>query len=185
MLGLARLYLDQEKRRCKSTLIGRADDSVPFHKLSQWLTYSLLEPMQKILGWEIKGTEVMTGMFARRNELKIGLPEYRNGGLLVDLGLLTLTDKAKSEAISENEGIYKFSPSSQTVIEWRAITVIALYVLNSDDPPHGCTRWKNKGRGADEQGQDRSWTQDKARLQLHPTTSPRECYLEMWTAYRS
>jgi len=58
----------------------------------------------------------------------IGLPEYRNGGLLVDLGLLTLTDKAKSEAISENEGIYKFSPSSQTVIEWRAITVIALYV---------------------------------------------------------
>jgi hypothetical protein len=39
-----------------------ADGSVPFHKLSQWLTYSLLEPMQKILGWEIKGTEVMTGM---------------------------------------------------------------------------------------------------------------------------
>jgi hypothetical protein len=39
-----------------------ADDSVPFHKLSQWLTYSLLEPMQKILGWEIRGTEVMTGM---------------------------------------------------------------------------------------------------------------------------
>jgi hypothetical protein len=60
----------------------------------------------------------------------IGLPEYRNGGLLVDLGLLTLTDKAKSEAISENEGIYKFSPSSQTVIEWRAITVIALYVYS-------------------------------------------------------
>ena len=62
--------------------------------------------------------------------LMIGLPEYRNGGLLVDLGLLTLTDKAKSEAISENEGIYKFSPSSQTVIEWRAITVIALYVFS-------------------------------------------------------
>jgi hypothetical protein len=59
----------------------------------------------------------------------IGLPEYRNGGLLVDLGLLSLTDKAKSEAISESEGIYKFSPSSQTVIEWRAITVIALYVF--------------------------------------------------------
>lgn len=59
----------------------------------------------------------------------VGLPEYRNGGLLVDLGLLTLTGKAKSEAISENEGIYKFSPSSQTVIEWRAITVIALYVF--------------------------------------------------------
>jgi hypothetical protein len=63
--------------------------------------------------------------------LMTGLPEYRNGGLLVDLGLLTLTDKAKSEAISENEGIFKFSPSSQTVIEWRAITVIALYVFLS------------------------------------------------------
>jgi len=119
------------------------------------------------------------------DELKIGLPEYRNGGLLVDLGLLTLTDKARSEAISENEGIYKFSPSSQTVIEWRAITVIALYVLNPDDPPHSCTRWKNKGRGADEQGQDRSRTPNKARLQLHPTTSSGECYLEMRTAYRS
>jgi hypothetical protein len=58
----------------------------------------------------------------------IGLPEYRNGGLLVDLGLLSLTDKAKSEAISESEGICRFFPSSQTVIEWRAITVIALYV---------------------------------------------------------
>jgi hypothetical protein len=43
-------------------LKSEADDSVPFHKLSQWLTYSLLEPMQKILGWEIRGTEVMTGM---------------------------------------------------------------------------------------------------------------------------
>ena len=41
---------------------SEADDSVPFHKLSQWLTYSLLEPMQKILGWGIRGTEVMTGM---------------------------------------------------------------------------------------------------------------------------
>jgi len=65
MLGPARYYLDQEKRTCKSTLIGRVDDSVAFHKLSQWLTYSLLEPMQKILGWEIKGTEVMTGMFTQ------------------------------------------------------------------------------------------------------------------------
>ena len=65
MLGLARFYPDQQKRTCKSTLIGRADESVAFHKLSQLLTYSLLEPMQKILGWEIKGTEVMTGMFTQ------------------------------------------------------------------------------------------------------------------------
>jgi hypothetical protein len=82
-------------------------------------------------------------------ELTIGLPEYRNGGLLVDLGLLTLTDIAKSEAISQNEGIYKFSPSSQTVIEWRAITVIALYVS-----------FPLKGREADKKGQDRCWSKD-------------------------
>jgi hypothetical protein len=49
------------------------------------------------------------------------------GGLLVDLGVLSLTDNAKSEALSQDSrGIYKFQPSSQTVIEWRAITVIAL-----------------------------------------------------------
>jgi hypothetical protein len=84
--------------------------------------------------------------------LMVGLPEYRNGGLLVDLGLLTLTDKAKSEAISENEGIYKFSPSSQTVIEWRAITVIALYVFSpfslniSNGPSHSAGGSEKKTR---------------------------------------
>lgn len=44
------------------------DDLVPFHKLTGWITYSLLEPMQKILGWEFDGLEDLTG-----------LPEYRNG----------------------------------------------------------------------------------------------------------
>jgi hypothetical protein len=44
------------------------DGLVPFHKLSQWLTYSLVEPIEKLLGWKIVGMEDMTG-----------LPEYRNG----------------------------------------------------------------------------------------------------------
>ena len=43
---------------CSSDLL-----SVPFHKLSQWLTYSLMEPFQKILGCEIEGVEQMTGEF--------------------------------------------------------------------------------------------------------------------------
>ena len=51
---------------------GTADDStehlVPFHKLSQWLTYSLIEPMIKISGINFEGVEHLTG-----------LPEYRNG----------------------------------------------------------------------------------------------------------
>ncbi|KAF8332420.1 DUF1688-domain-containing protein [Cantharellus anzutake] len=56
-----------------------ADDYVPFHKLTQWLTYSLVEPIEKVLGWTVEGLEDMTG-----------LPEYRNGGLLVDFEVLKL-----------------------------------------------------------------------------------------------
>ncbi|GAA6037792.1 hypothetical protein JCM8097_005039 [Rhodosporidiobolus ruineniae] len=53
------------------------DEYVSFHKLSQWLTYSLIEVMEKLLGWSFIGKELMTG-----------LPEYRNGGLLIDFNLL-------------------------------------------------------------------------------------------------
>lgn len=49
------------------------DDLVPFHKLTGWTTYSLLEPMEKILGWKFDGIDDMTG-----------LPEYRNGECLPD-----------------------------------------------------------------------------------------------------
>jgi len=45
---------------------------MPFHKLSQWLTYSLLEPFQWA-GVYVQGVDALTG-----------LPEYRNGGLLLD-----------------------------------------------------------------------------------------------------
>lgn len=44
------------------------DDLVPFHKLTGWLTYSLMEPIEVILGWKFDGVEDLTG-----------LPEYRNG----------------------------------------------------------------------------------------------------------
>jgi hypothetical protein len=47
------------------------DELVPFHKLTGWLTYSLLEPISKVLGWKFEGVEDMTG-----------LPEYRNGVLI-------------------------------------------------------------------------------------------------------
>ncbi|NJR48620.1 MAG: URC4/urg3 family protein, partial [Leptolyngbyaceae cyanobacterium CSU_1_3] len=59
---------------------------VPFHKLSQWLTYSLLEPLQE-LGLEITHLDAMTG-----------LPEYRNGGLCLDLGLLQLKKRSPISA---------------------------------------------------------------------------------------
>lgn len=88
-----------------------ADDSlgaglVPFHKLSQWLTYSLLEPLQE-LGLEITGLNALTG-----------LPEYRNGGLCLDLGLL----QVKYPNILQQP----HSAGSEVIVEWRALTVILL-----------------------------------------------------------
>lgn len=50
--------------------IAEGDNLVPFHKLTMWLTYSLVEVLDKILNWKVSGVEDMTG-----------LPEYRNGTL--------------------------------------------------------------------------------------------------------
>jgi Protein of unknown function (DUF1688) len=79
---------------------------VPFHKLSQWLAYSLIEPMQWA-GFEITGIDGLTG-----------LPEYRNGGLFVDLGVLGLKHAADAAHIHD--------PQSPLVVEWRALTVALL-----------------------------------------------------------
>ena len=55
---------------------------MPLHKLSQWLTYSLIEPLQRaaVSVHEIDGLT--------------GLAEYRNGGLFVDTGVLAFRDEA-------------------------------------------------------------------------------------------
>jgi hypothetical protein len=79
---------------------------VPFHKLSQWLSYSLFEPLQEA------GLRVVAP-----NELT-GLAEYRNGGLFVDLGVLELRDAAGYEVA--------YAPSHELVVEWRALTVALL-----------------------------------------------------------
>lgn len=52
--------------------VSEAEILVPFHKLTQWLAYSLVVPLQTTLGWIIDGMEDMTG-----------LPEYRNGESLL------------------------------------------------------------------------------------------------------
>jgi len=83
-----------------------SDRYVPFHKLSQWLTYSLLEPLQE-LGLEITGLEELTG-----------LPEYRNGGLCLDLGLLEVKDSAILQE--------RHLPGSEVIVEWRALTISLL-----------------------------------------------------------
>ncbi|NMG22702.1 URC4/urg3 family protein [Brasilonema bromeliae] len=84
-----------------------ADDGlVPFHKLSQWLTYSLLEPLQE-LGLETTGLDVLTG-----------LAEYRNGGLCLDLGLIS---PKHPEILLQSHSV-----ASEIIVEWRALTVILL-----------------------------------------------------------
>jgi Protein of unknown function (DUF1688) len=79
---------------------------VPFHKLSQWLSYSLLEPL------EAAGVRVVA-----MDELT-GLPEYRNGGLFLDAGVL--------ELVEPNQAALEHEVSSDLVIEWRALTVALL-----------------------------------------------------------
>lgn len=89
--------------------LGATDDPasfVPFHKLSQWLTYSLIEAV------EVSGRTV-----TRVNELT-GLPEYRNGGLLLDSGLISLRDPAQQEQAHRAD--------SPLIIEWRALTIVYL-----------------------------------------------------------
>src|SRR5262249_10727093 len=49
---------------------------VPFPKLSQWLAYSLIEPLEA------------AGLAVERLHELTALAEYRNGGLLVDLGVV-------------------------------------------------------------------------------------------------
>ena len=82
------------------------DRLMPFHKLSQWLTYSLIEPMERagIVVTEIDGLT--------------GLAEYRNGGLFIDTGTLALRDQAYGERQHE--------VGSTLVVEWRALTVALL-----------------------------------------------------------
>jgi len=79
------------------------DGIVPFHKLSQWLTYSLLEPLET------------AGLTVERLDELTALPEYRNGGLLVDLGLIR-----PRTAIDLR---IKHEVASELIVEWRALTV--------------------------------------------------------------
>ncbi|KAG5191911.1 hypothetical protein JKP88DRAFT_261810 [Tribonema minus] len=79
---------------------------IPFHKLSQWLTFSLMEPLMRA-GMKLKNTTLMTG-----------LPEYRNGGLLVDMGVL---EPQYPEVVSKPH-----TPDEEVIVEWRALTVALL-----------------------------------------------------------
>jgi len=79
---------------------------VPIHKLSQWLSYSLIEPLQ----W--------SGITVTEIDGLTGLAEYRNGGLFVDAGVLVLRNP--------DAAIHPNPVDSALVVEWRALTVALL-----------------------------------------------------------
>ena len=92
----------------------------PFHKLTQWLAYSLSVPFIRIL--QLKWDNIDQGT---------GLPEYRNGGLFVDLGVLKLKDNVLKQGL-ENSGqkVPSFDATSDVIVEWRAMTVALLDTLH-------------------------------------------------------
>ena len=85
---------------------GSGAGLVPFHKLSQWLSYSLVEPLEWS-GITVTGLDDLTG-----------LAEYRNGGLFFDIGTIALKEPDLVKQAHK--------PSSELVIEWRALTVALL-----------------------------------------------------------
>lgn len=79
---------------------------VPFHKLSQWLAYSLIEVFEEA-GVPVEAIDALTG-----------LPEYRNGGLLLDMGVLQARDAGLVDRV--------LGVGDEAVVEWRALTVALL-----------------------------------------------------------
>lgn len=79
---------------------------VPFHKLAQWLTYSLIEPLCEA-GLTVTGLNALTS-----------LAEYRNGGLLIDMGVLSPKDPTVLQQAHP--------PEAELIVEWRALTVALL-----------------------------------------------------------
>ena len=78
---------------------------IPIHKLSQWMTYSLLEPFEWA-GIQLTDLDALTG-----------LAEYRNGGLLVDSGVLIAAPALLRQG---------WASADEPIIEWRALTVALL-----------------------------------------------------------
>jgi hypothetical protein len=76
---------------------------MPFHKLSQWLTYSLIEPFERA-GVRVVGLDALTA-----------LPEYRNGGLLLDAGVI---EPRAAHLLTQS-----LRAGDEAIVEWRALTV--------------------------------------------------------------
>lgn len=82
---------------------------IPFHKLTQWLCYSIID-MLETMGYQINDQSLLTG-----------LAEYRNGGLIVDTGILIPR--------RPNDLLTPHAVNSDFIIEWRAMTVALLDII--------------------------------------------------------
>ena len=83
----------------------RTDRILALHKLFQWLAWSLVEPLAEG-GVTVTDTQALTG-----------LAEYRNGGLLIDTGVLVPRRPIPDRPLS---------PGDPIVVEWRGLTVALL-----------------------------------------------------------
>jgi hypothetical protein len=99
-----------------------AEGIQPFHKLTQWLTYSLMVPFQRVLGKQWSNADSLTA-----------LPEYRNGGLFVDLGVLALKKETLDRGLQAALGgdLPLFDAGDDTIVEWRAMTLVLIDKLYS------------------------------------------------------
>ncbi|KAL2107797.1 hypothetical protein VUR80DRAFT_4728 [Thermomyces stellatus] len=96
-----------------------ADIIQPFHKLTQWLTYSLMVPFQRVLGMQWTNAEALTA-----------LAEYRNGGLFVDLGVLSLKKETLERGLEASGGdLPLFEAGDDVIVEWRAMTLVLIDAL--------------------------------------------------------
>jgi hypothetical protein len=82
------------------------DGYAVLHKLSQWLAYSLIEPLAQS-GVRVRDVDGLTG-----------LAEYRNGGLFIDMGVVNARDTAK---LMDIHGV-----ADPFVVGWRSLTVALL-----------------------------------------------------------
>ncbi len=133
-LTLGGIALGDCWRHSAITAPDASNGLMPLHKLSQWLAYSLIEPLQAA-GITVTDIDGLTG-----------LAEYRNGGLFVDAGVLVLRDPAQA-GVAHDVG-------SELVVEWRALTVALLDRLAGDHPRHGSAwtrprcRWPRSSKAA-------------------------------------
>ena len=89
--------------------------------------------MSKLMNIHFAGAELMTG-----------LPEYRNGGLFIDTGVLILKkddetrglerfkEEGERSGMGAVEVVPMFTPDDDVVVEWRAVTVGFLDLLLED-----------------------------------------------------